>query len=51
MIAEAGKSIRNLMSGGQSQTQAFDAILKCYGLAPGGRNNQNLKALLEAMGE
>jgi len=42
LIAEIGKMKGNGMSN--------DAILKQYGLNPGGRNNQNMKALAEVIG-
>ena len=42
-LNEAGK----MRAGGMS----IDAILKAYGLPPGGRNNQNLKALLDGQDE
>jgi hypothetical protein len=43
LIAEIGKMKNNGMSN--------DAILKQYGLNPGGRNNQNLKAVAEVISE
>jgi hypothetical protein len=43
LIADIGKMKSNGMS--------HDAILKQYGLAPGGRNNQNLKAVTEVIAE
>ena len=41
-LNEAGKM--------RAEGMSIDAILKQYELAPGGRNNQNLKALLESEG-
>jgi hypothetical protein len=38
-LNEAGKM--------RAEGKSIDAILKTYGMTPGGRNNQNLKALLE----
>lgn len=42
-LNEAGKM--------RARGDSIDAILKAHGLAPGGRNNQNLKNLLEAQQE
>jgi hypothetical protein len=43
ILAEIGKMKQNGLSN--------DAILKQYGLNPGGRNNQNLKAVAEVISE
>lgn len=45
------QAIANAAGKMRAEGASIDAILKAHGLPPGGRNNQNLKALLDGQGD